>query len=187
MHLVCFVAEEMYFFKAFVKKAFQAIRFVPSSRENIKGNLAANRIRQATICKLLSEDVNKFGTELMLLRSSVNTRNITINQKQNETRLIVSLKLIPFFDARLDRVQTQNQNIPVGGCADLAFLPIGLTLIIPFRNSTKVPLLILISLLFKQQNERIPLDWDVHVSDVVQDEVDKLFVLVFANELDKRL
>jgi hypothetical protein len=66
----------------------------------------------------------------------------------------------------------------------------GLTLIIPFRNSTKVPLLDQFQSgwrLLGEQYVSVPLNRDVQVCHVMQDEVDKLFIAFFSDELDERL
>lgn len=57
--------------------------------------------------------------------------------------------------------------------AYVAFLPIGLMLIIPLRNSMNVPLQKYSIVRHKcvAYDINVPLDWNVQVGDVMQDEV----------------
>ena len=68
----------------------------------------------------------------------------------------------------------------------MALRPTGLTLIIPLRNSTNVPLHQLaydIEHIFA----RVPLYWYVQIRDIVQYESNQHFVLLLADEFDKGL
>jgi hypothetical protein len=56
--------------------------------------------------------------------------------------------------------------------AHVALRPIGLTLIIPLRNSTNVPLVDSIRVDIRHGGVNMPLYGDVQVSHVVEDEVD---------------
>jgi hypothetical protein len=38
-----------------------------------------------------------------------------------------------------------------------------------------------------QKKKYPPLDWDIHVSEVMENEVDESFVTILANEVDERL
>ena len=45
----------------------QTICFIPSFGHDIKGNLPSNRVSHVKVSKLLSEDIDKFFSDLMLL------------------------------------------------------------------------------------------------------------------------
>ena len=65
----------------------------------------------------------------------------------------------------------------------------GLTFIMPLRNSTKVPLKVSMSD-DDIVNERFlssPFDWDVQVSEVAKYEVDETLVAILAQEFNERL
>jgi hypothetical protein len=81
-----------------------------------------------------------------------------------------------------------------------ALRPIGETLIMPLRNSTNVPLSTsvggkegLVGQIWRRvgrgdgRGRNGPLDGDVHVGNVVEDEVDERLVLLLADKLDERL
>ncbi len=60
----------------------------------------------------------------------------------------------------------------------------------PFRNSTKVPLIESVSIRWRLLGEigvSVPLNRDVQVRHVMQDEVNKLFIAFFSDKLDERL
>ena len=70
----------------------------------------------------------------------------------------------------------------------------GLTLIIPLRNSTKVPLdtltgyCVLSTIIGRRgRGAGLPFDWNIQVGNVVQNEVHKRLVSLLAEELDERL
>ena len=70
----------------------------------------------------------------------------------------------------------------------VALRPMGLTLIIPLRNSTNVPLQRTLSESTQHRSSaQVPFDWDVHICNVVQNKVDQGFIPHFANVFDKRL
>jgi hypothetical protein len=62
----------------------------------------------------------------------------------------------------------------------------GLTLIMPFLNSTNVPLIASIRIdTIRGVGVGMPLYGNVKVRHVVQDEVDELLIAVFADEFDE--
>lgn len=63
----------------------------------------------------------------------------------------------------------------------------GLTLIIPLRNSTKVPLHTIQSQFLSEMNIKLPLDWDIHICDIVQHEVYQLLVFILPKPFYKGL
>ena len=71
----------------------------------------------------------------------------------------------------------------------VAFLPMGLTLIIPLRNSTKVPLATVSKGPWSEGSRwgAVPFNGDIQIRNVTQYEVHKRLILVFADMLDKRL
>lgn len=83
-------------------------RLVPTGREDVEGDLAADAVREAVVRELLLERLDKCRADLGLL--------------------VKLLKFLALLDARV-REETYD-----------ALRPIGLTLTMPRRNSTKVPL-----------------------------------------------
>ena len=70
--------------------------------------------------------------------------------------------------------------------AHVALRPIGLTLVMPFRNSTNVPLVDSIRVDITQRNGRVmPLYRDIQVRHVVEDEIDQLLIALFADKFDE--
>ena len=68
----------------------------------------------------------------------------------------------------------------------MAFLPMGLTLIIPLRNSTKVPLLTVSASGMKYPTESAsPFDRNVQIRNVMQDKVHEDLVFILADILDE--
>lgn len=69
----------------------------------------------------------------------------------------------------------------------VAFLPIGLTFIIPLRNSTNVPLRLDETKTIVQGSYHEPFNWDVDFRQVAKNEVDEFLVLFLPYEVDERL
>ena len=68
----------------------------------------------------------------------------------------------------------------------VAFLPMGLTLIIPLRNSTKVPLLTVSAFGVKYlTGGASPFNRNVQICDVMQDKVHEDLVFILADILDE--
>ena len=65
----------------------------------------------------------------------------------------------------------------------VALRPMGLTLTIPFRNSTKVPLRTLSIWWVTEETNHLPLYRKVHVGEVVENEIDEFLVFVFTEIL----
>ena len=69
----------------------------------------------------------------------------------------------------------------------MAFLPMGLTLIIPLRNSTKVPLLTVSASEAMHPTEGAsPFNGNVQIRNVMQDKVHEDLVFILANIIDER-
>jgi hypothetical protein len=70
--------------------------------------------------------------------------------------------------------------------AYLAFRPTGETLIIPFRNSIKVPLARSVLIEKKARcSGHLPLDWDIDLTEVSKDKVDHLLVFLLSDVFDE--
>lgn len=71
----------------------------------------------------------------------------------------------------------------------VAFLPRGLTFIIPFRNSTKVPLTIVNECSQPRgfHPSDLPFNWKIQIRDIMQDEVRERFIPLLAEVFNKRL
>ena len=117
--LVGLVTKEMDLLEAFILDMPQCIRLVPSTREDVEGDLTSDAVGEVVRLKLLLECFYEISSDLMLL--------------------VVCLKVVSLLHA----VQSR-QKLGAGRrrvvVTYLAFLPIGETLIMPFRNSIKVPL-----------------------------------------------
>lgn len=109
------------------------------------------------------------------------------------TDFVVTLVFVPFGNADGEG-ETGEIGFVLGKLArggaltHEAFRPIGLTLIIPFLNSTKVPLDR--RLFSNSQVHSIllsPLDGNIQIRDVVQTKVDDLLVVFFSDVFDERL
>lgn len=68
----------------------------------------------------------------------------------------------------------------------VAFLPIGLTFIIPLRNSTNVPLRRdSVKKTIIQRSYHEPLDWNIDFRQVTKYEVDEFLVLLLPYKVDE--
>ena len=88
------------------------------------------------------------------------------------------------------KLRSSETSSNICGFTYLAFLPIGLTLIIPLRNSTKVPLEKRVSTKSRKifgLEMTLPFDRDVHVCDIMKNEIHEWLVLLLADPFDERL
>lgn len=94
-----------------------------------------------------------------------------------------------FLDAGEKVVSMENRRDETGGGGGLyeALRPMGETLIMPLRNSIKVPLDLSApgALLYPQQEKLVPLDRNIQIRDLMQDKVRHLLVFFLAQPLDK--
>ena len=95
----------------------QSVSFVPSSREHVERNLSANRVCEPIGRELILKRFDKFGTDFVLI----------IIGREAESLLIPDVLLI---------MGKENKSM-----AYVALRPMGDTLIMPFLNSTNVPLI----------------------------------------------
>jgi hypothetical protein len=169
--LVSLVSEEVDLFEALVLDMAESIGLVPALWENVEGDLAANAVGQVVRGKLLLQEVDKVAANVVLL--------------------VVCLELVPLLYAMGRKGFGQSfkrMRMVVYPAAYLAFLPMGETLIMPFRNSMKVPLMTgTVSVLSDTAKAPSyePLDWDIEVCHVVKDELDHLLVAVLSDMLDE--
>jgi hypothetical protein len=70
-HLVCLIAKEVDCLELLVLHVIQAIGLVPPMWENVKGYLAADRVRQAVVRELLLQDADKLCADAGFLLGSV--------------------------------------------------------------------------------------------------------------------
>ena len=67
-YLERFISEEVDLFKTFVLDVSERVGLVPTSWENVKRDLAANRERQAIVCKFLLQDLDKGCSHTVYLK-----------------------------------------------------------------------------------------------------------------------
>ena len=65
--LVRLVAKEVDFLEVFVSHVLQAVSLVPSSRENVKRDLATNGVSQAEVWELFLQGINELFSDFVLL------------------------------------------------------------------------------------------------------------------------
>ena len=100
------------------------------------------------------------------------------------TDLVVGFELMTFRNSRTCLAGCN----PRGTGSYVAFRPMGLTLIIPLRNSTKVPLVTVNKCPNPNDLAGVsPFNRDIQVRDVMQDEVHERLIPIFTNGLNKRL
>lgn len=134
------VPEEVDLFESLVLNKPQTITFVPPVGENIKGDLTTNREGQVEIeifgPTLFAKLLNECSADLVFLLAHVSLVVaaqlgwLTLSCSSNASR-----SCLLFHSAYLSEMQTDKLSD-----TNVAFLPIGLTFIIPLRNSTNVPL-----------------------------------------------
>lgn len=98
----------------------QAVGLVPAGREDVKGDLSADRVAVELLASLISS---------LFLRVSHSTY---VSPKSGNCSLIACTNFSRILCSR------SNFSYSLRSCT-VAFLPIGLTLIMPFLNSTNVP------------------------------------------------
>jgi len=130
---VAFITEEVNLVEILVFKPTKSVRLVPTTRENIKWELATDSESQSIIREFFLEDLNKFCSIAILLCLVISAAR----KRVYELYLVKSFEFNPFQSTTVFR---QLRRITIDMWPDLALRPIGLTLIIPWRNSTKVPL-----------------------------------------------
>ena len=89
------ISEEMYFFELLVHDVLQAERLVPSIGEDIKGNLAAYREREAVVRELLSQHLHKGGANTMLLGPTSVSQ--VVRKETTPKYIVVGLEVFAFL------------------------------------------------------------------------------------------
>jgi len=135
IYLVCLVTKEVDLPEALVLDMSQAIGLVPPGGEDIKRYLSPDGVGEVVVGELLPEDFHEGSTDTMDLREQIRHRIFCDNRYAN---LVVGFELVTFRNPRTRLAEV----LTVLWEAEpyVAFRPMGLTLIIPLRNSTKVPL-----------------------------------------------
>lgn len=126
----------MNFFKPFVLDVTKSICLVPPSGEHVEGDLASNGESESVIPKFLLEGLDELLANLVLLKRRVQPSNH--RALKTITHLVIFLELDTFLDTIRFIMSSRPKCIAV--CTYDALRPIGLTLIIPLRNSKNVPL-----------------------------------------------
>ena len=130
-HQVGLVPEEMDLREPFVFNVSESVSLIPTMGENVKGQLSTDRVCQGIVGEFLFEDLHESGSYTVFLGAiNEHPRGVAIDNTlsySRKSRRSCWLWLLSrcWFNER---------------CTYDAFLPIGLTLIIPFLNSTNVPL-----------------------------------------------
>jgi len=89
---VAFIAEEVNLVEIFVLKSTKSVRLVPTTRENIKWELATDSESQAIIREFFPEDLNEFCSITILLYLVISTAR----KRVYESYLVNSFKFDPF-------------------------------------------------------------------------------------------
>lgn len=89
------VSKEMYFFELLVHDVLQAERLVPSVGEDVKGNLAAYREREAIVKELLSQHLHEGGANTVLLGPT--SVSHVAPEEGNPKYVVVSLEVFAFL------------------------------------------------------------------------------------------
>ena len=183
-HLVGFVAEEMDFLQFLVGHASQRVRLVPSIRENIERYFSSYRVRERVVWELLLQSFDHGFSVAMFLRDwrlngfATVVRRISHLIEQFEFTALRNAEGQSISAVRTHKITTY-----------VALRPSGLTLTIPLRNSTKVPLRNCIKpsvFCLSPWTTHVPFDGKIEVRDIMKTEIDKGFVALLSHKIDER-
>lgn len=128
----------MNLFESFILYVAEGVSLVPASGEDIERDLTANRERQTVICEFVFEFFDECSPDTMCLFKFMRTKN---RVKQIGAHSVINFKCMTLlYTGECVRTSVEETQFKDQNWTYEALRPIGLTLIIPFRNSTNVPL-----------------------------------------------